>query len=243
MWTWLTWRGLTLFSASNFWQVLHVLELYSDVQEVSAGEQSCRKRMLLLKLLTGSCVSPPLSWAIQSIAFLICHKHMLTDAVNGHTMHPLYELCSNMFFAHLQQIKFPSKWISSLAAFWGRATLFSLIFILFPRTNDLLYSTVCITLHCPFLLFSPLFVFFFPLLLLNLGQAMESNYTVRMVYSDLLKALNAICFALLCVPQGNWVLTPKWDRVSAHCSMLDPESHLRSGQRKFPLAEQNRSSL
>lgn len=31
---------------------------------------------------------------------------------------------------------------------------------------------------------------------------MESNYTVRKVYSDLLKALNAICFVPLCVPSG-----------------------------------------
>lgn len=52
------WTGLSLFLSSNFWQVLHIPELYSDVLEVSSGEQSCRKRMLLLELLTGSCVSP-----------------------------------------------------------------------------------------------------------------------------------------------------------------------------------------
>lgn len=44
---------------------------------------------------------------------------------------------------------------------------------------------------------------------LNSGQAMESNYTVRKVYSDLLNNLNAICFAPHCVPFGNEVLTPK----------------------------------
>lgn len=60
---------------------------------------------------------------------------------------PCHAFRSNMFFAHLQQIKFPSKWISSLVAFGGQATLFSLIFILFPPTNDLLYSPLYVTQH------------------------------------------------------------------------------------------------
>ncbi len=32
-----------------------------------------------------------------------------TDAADGHTVQLLHAWCSNMFFAHLQQIKFPSK--------------------------------------------------------------------------------------------------------------------------------------
>lgn len=43
------------------------------------------------------------------------------------------------------------------------------------------------------LVFSPA-SFLLPCSLVNLGPAMESNYTVSKVYSDLLKALNAICF-------------------------------------------------
>lgn len=132
-----------------------------------------------------------------------------------------------MFFAHLQQIKFPSKWISSLAAFGGRATLFSLIFILFPWTNDLLYSLLCVTLLSLSLSFSCFLpsLLSFSCLLVNLGQAMESSYTVRKVYSDLLKALNAICFVpSLCPspPRGTESWHPnetEWVLL-AQCSIL-----------------------
>lgn len=125
---------------ATFWQVLPAHPGVVSRRERSAGEQSCRKKALLLELLTDSSVSPPLSWAIQSMASSSATDiRRQTDKADGHTVQLLHTPCSNMFFAHLQQIKFPSKWISSLVAFGGRATLFSLIFILYPPNK---WSTV-----------------------------------------------------------------------------------------------------
>ena len=135
--------------------------------------------------------SSQLSYSEHSV--LICHKHTPTDRRSRRTHRAaFFALRSNMFFAHLQQIKFPSKWISSLAAFGGRATLFSLICILFPQTNDLLYSQLHVTLLS--LSFSPHFASLSPA-----RRAMESNYTVRKVYSDLLKSLECYLFCSLFV--------------------------------------------
>lgn len=53
-------------------------------------------------------------------------------------------------------------------------------------------------------------------------QAMESNYTVRKVYSDLLKALNAICFVpSLCPPEE---LSPDTQMRRSECSLLTAPS-------------------
>lgn len=61
-------------------------------------------------------------------------------------------------------------------------------------------------------------------MLVNLGLAMESNYTVRKVYSDLLKALNVICFVPSLYPPGELSPDTKRDRGSAPRSALHPQS-------------------
>lgn len=51
---------------------------------------------------------------------------------------------------------------------------------------------------------------------------MESNYTVRKVYSDILKALNAICFVTpLCLPGE---LRPDTQMRWSKCSLLSAPS-------------------
>lgn len=111
---------------------------WSCIQTWSAGEQSCRKRALLAELLTDSSVS-----LLSAELFRAWRPHL--PQTHAHTQTKQTDTpCGssalrNMFFARLQQIKFPSKWISSLAAFGGRTTLFSLIFILYPPNK---WSTV-----------------------------------------------------------------------------------------------------
>lgn len=138
---------------ATFWQVLLAHPGVVSRRERSAGAQSCRKRALLLELLTDSSVSPPLSWAIQSMASSSAtDTRRQTDRQSRRTHRAAPPHSVQWYvFAHLQQIKFPSKWISSLVAFGGRATLFSLIFILYPPNK---WSTVqpapCYCPHCVF---------------------------------------------------------------------------------------------
>lgn len=51
---------------------------------------------------------------------------------------------------------------------------------------------------------------------------MESNYTVRKVYSDLLKALNAICFVPSLCALGE--LSPDTQMRQSECSLLSAPS-------------------
>lgn len=180
-----------------------------------------------------------LSWAIQSIAFSSAtNTCWQTDEADGHTMQLLYALWSNMFFAHLQEIKFPSKWISSSAAFGGRGTLFINFHSFHPK--QMIYCTACSALF-PSTCFSFLSSLpsCFPMLV-NLGQQWLHCQKGVFWFMKYLK-----CYLVLLLFVSHWAkLIPKWNRaLSVQCSIvnvkkatgrglhIDTSNHCEDGKR------------
>lgn len=142
----LKWAGQTFLFQVTFDKLS--CPSWSCIQTWSAREQSCRKRALLPELLTDSSVSLLSAELFRAWRPHLPQTHAHTQTKQTDTPCGSSALC-NMFFARLQQIKFPSKWISSLAAFGGRATLFSLIFILYPPNKwSTTVGSVWLSLPC-----------------------------------------------------------------------------------------------